>query len=449
MMLRRSRRVEPESHKTSEVFGIQRDVPENYITRDDVDNVFVNSLTESKHIVIYGSSKQGKTSLRKYNLRADEYITITCSNTTTLSHLQSAILKEAGYTVEQSSTRTISGESKINAHIRGGINIGVARIGSDVGGEITSADGTAITEIALELDPSDTNDIIRALRDISFEKFIVIEDFHYLPIKTQEEFSFALKAFHENSSLTFIIVGVWLDENRLVQYNGDLTGRVLAVDADRWSAEQLREVIAKGEELLNIRINSDTAEAIVTSCFESVYIVQSACYQVCVDAGVYSTAAEPKEIGAGADVTSIVQSIVNEQSARYEAFLNAFSEGFQETQLEMYRWLLLPILAASSTQLEAGLSWSTVKRLIDEHHPASPINAGSLIQALKYVSSLQTTKKINPIIIDYDQTKKRLNVVDRGFLIWLNYQDRTSVREQIGLPGALRGDDQPSMLPEA
>jgi len=33
----------------------------------------------------------------------------------------------------------------------------------------------------------------------------------------------------------------------------------------------------------------------------------------------------------------------------------------------MYRWLLLPILAATSEELEAGLSWSKVKRVRAEN----------------------------------------------------------------------------------
>lgn len=57
------------------------------------------------------------------------------------------------------------------------------------------------------------NDIIRALKEISFGKYIIFEDFHYLPTETQEAFSVALKAFHEQSEHTFVIVGVWLDEN--------------------------------------------------------------------------------------------------------------------------------------------------------------------------------------------------------------------------------------------
>ncbi|MEV5012549.1 hypothetical protein AB0K74_44980, partial [Streptomyces sp. NPDC056159] len=44
------------------------------------------------------------------------------------------------------------------------------------------------------------------------------------PEETQKDFAVALKAFHESSSFTFIVVGVWLQENGLVQFNGDLSG---------------------------------------------------------------------------------------------------------------------------------------------------------------------------------------------------------------------------------
>src|SRR6266545_456935 len=58
----------------ADVFGIARDVPANYVTRPDVDGKFIESLTRDKHVVVFGSSKQGKTCLRKYNLVEGDYI---------------------------------------------------------------------------------------------------------------------------------------------------------------------------------------------------------------------------------------------------------------------------------------------------------------------------------------------------------------------------------------
>lgn len=421
-------------HRTADVFGIQRDVPLNYVTRDKVDDVFVDSLTRDKHIVVYGSSKQGKTSLRKYNLNPDDYITVVCSNSATVAQLHAVILKAAGYTVEQSTTRTLTGESKINAKLSGGVNLGPIKIGSEVEGGDTTTDTTQTTEISLELDPEDVNDIIRALHEIAFDRYIVLEDFHYLPIETQEAFSIALKAFHEQSHFVFIIVGVWLDENRLVQFNGDLTGRVLAIDADAWSPDELNRVVDLGEKLLNVRIDRATRDAVVAGCFESVYIVQEACYRICMAARVSATQPAQLDIGAETDVGELIREIVGEQVARYGAFLNGFSGGFQETELEMHKWILLPVLMATAEELEGGLPWNTIRKVIDANHPKSPINPGNLTQSLGSVASLQVKKKITPIVVDYDQTEKELNVVDRGFLIWVSYQNRNEIRVDLGLP---------------
>jgi hypothetical protein len=422
------------THRTADVFGIQRDVPENYVTRSSVDDVFVESLSRDKHIVVFGSSKQGKTSLRKYNLKPEDYIAVTCWNTANLGQLHSAILKEAGYTIEQSITRTASGLSKINAKISGGLNLGVARIGADAGTESSTTEEIATTELALELDPADVNDIIRALQEVGFHRYIVLEDFHYLPTETQRAFASALKAFHEGSSLTFVVVGVWLDENRLIQYNGDLTGRVIAVDADAWSSEELASVIRSGEALLNIAFDEQTIDELLTGCFESVYIVQEACYRLCVNDGIALTQAEVRLVGEGANVDDLVRKIVEEQSARYDTFLSKFAEGFQETSLEMYKWILLPILMVEARALEKGITWSTLRAVINSNHPAAPINPGNLIQALSSVASLQARTNINPLILDYDQTRRRLNVVDKGFLIWLNYQERETLLDTVGLP---------------
>ena len=112
-------------YKTSEVFGISRDLPLNYITRYSVDNILVENLTLDKHVVIYGSSKQGKTSLRKHCLQESDYIVIQCSNKWSLSELHAAILKEAGYEVIQSETRTISGKHRILAKKIVGIRMGI------------------------------------------------------------------------------------------------------------------------------------------------------------------------------------------------------------------------------------------------------------------------------------------------------------------------------------
>lgn len=418
-------------HKTDEVFGISREVPLNYVSRPAVDDHFIESLTRDRHIVVYGSSKQGKTCLRKKCLKDDEYITVHCLNRWTLGELHAAILKRAGYEITQSTRKTVTGKSKIDAKFSAqglGLDIGL-------GGGKGSENSRETTTTELELDVDDVNDVIAALEKINFSKYIVLEDFHYLPIETQKDFSVALKAFHENSKVCFIIIGVWLEENRLTVYNGDLTGRITSVNADLWQADELRAVIHSGQALLNVSFDPVFVEQLVNACEGSVHIVQESCYKLCDRNGLYKTSDSHRSIGNAADVGALVKEVVDQQKGRYNSFLVQFADGFQGTSLQMYKWLLFPVITCLPADLEKGLRLKQIREILVESHPdGESLNTGNITQALQYSAGLQVKKDIKPIVLDYDQTNLRLNVVDRGFLIWLRHQDRGGLLDMLGLP---------------
>jgi hypothetical protein len=419
------------SHTTDAVYGISREVPLNYVSRRAVDDEFVSNLSRDKHVVIYGSSKQGKTSLRKYCLKEDDYIAVQCGNRWTLTDLHNNVLKRAGFQLEATSKITTTGKHKISAKF--GIKAHVIEAG--VGGERSTGQETERTFEPIELDPDDPNDVIEALKAIGFGRFIVLEDFHYLPQDTQKDFAVALKAFHERSKLCFIIVGVWLEENRLVVYNGDLTGRIVAVNADKWTTDELRKVIAEGSHLLNVTFSEKVIAQLLDHANDSVYIVQEACRRICLESNVNETQKQNLIVGAHADVSAIVNAIVSEQSARYRSFISQFAEGFTQTRLEMYKWILFPILRATKDQSEAGFRYASIRRLLEARHPSGAgFNAGNLTQALQSVSSLQVQKGIKPIVLDYDSTNLKLNIVDRGFIIWLGQQNKTELLREVGLP---------------
>lgn len=416
-----------------EVYGVARDLPENYVTRSDVDDEFVKSLTRDQHIVIYGSSKQGKTCLRKYNLLETDYALVTCNNKWTLAQLHSAVLKAVGYVVEGTTTRTVGGDLKVNARLKAGFNVWFGKGEAEAGTEVGENNQTTVESTLLELDASDVNDVVDALDAAGAPKFIVLEDFHYLPEETQRDFAVALKAFHEDSKYSFIVVGVWLDQNRLVQHNGDLTGRVIAIDADQWRSDDLLKVIEGGERLLNIEFEPKFKEDLLDGCFESIWVVQESCRKACEDAEVFSTAKEKKVVEGNA--ADLIKAAVDAHSARYNGFIVNYCLGFQTTELEMHRWLLYAVLKASAIELERGLLYGDLRVVINGMHPRAPINPGNLTQALQSTASLQVGKmSIKPIILDYDQTNRRLNVVDRSFLIWLEHRDRSELLALAELP---------------
>lgn len=431
------------SSTTDEVFGVGRDLPLNYVARPEVDDKFVESLGNEKHIVIFGSSKQGKTSLRKRWLEDGDFIVVSCQNKWSLADLHAAVLKECGFEVRQSTERTASGHHKITAGIDAKAKLPLLLEGA-AKGEYEHLRSKEDKEIfsPLQLDPNDPNDIIRALRSAAFNKYIVLEDFHYLPDETQRDFSFSLKAFHEQSRLTFIIVGVWREENRLIGFNGDLTDRVLSVDVDTWRSQSLKEVIESGARLLHIQFDAGFVNSLLSRCFDSVHIVQEACRRACHISGVTKTQAESgKVVGADANVTELVGQVVEDQEARYRGFLMGFADGFQETDLEMPRWIVYALLCFRIEDLEGGVRLRRLSKIIKSKHPrGKQLNNGNITQILKTCASLQNKKGTRPLVIDYDGANTSLNVVDKGFLIWLSSQNIPDLLEDLGLPALVDPD---------
>lgn len=419
-----------------DVFGVSREVPENYVDREEVDGKLLDSLTRQHHIVIYGSSKQGKTCLRKHCLSPDDYITVSCQNRWGLQELHASILKEAGYAIKQSTSKTVGGHAKITAKAEGKFGIP----GFFKGGGGAEAEGQAqqeVTEVTveLELDPEDSNDIIRALQEIDFKKYVTLEDFHYLPDETQRDFSFALKAFHEKSDICFIVTGVWREENRLIAYNGDLTERVFSVDVDTWNETSLRKVISVGETLLNIQFEEDFKAELMASCFSSVHLVQEACRRCCRASRIFQTQENLVTIGARGQASELIKNVVDEQSGRYEGFLWNVADGFQQTDLEMPKWVIYAILSFPIDSLEEGIRLREISRRIKRVHPkGDALNNGNITQALNSIKSLQNAKGVRPIVVDYDAANRNVHIVDKGFLIWLANQKVPEILEDLGLP---------------
>ncbi|MDI5874524.1 hypothetical protein [Shewanella xiamenensis] len=420
--------------KATDVFKTSRGLPLNYVERKHADECFVNALTQDSHIVIHGSSKQGKTSLRKSNLTGSDYIDITCSNNWSLADLNLAILKEVGYSINVSESKTLKGTSKIC------LKFGLP-IGPSVSGEVAYEQAKQINKKNLELDPDDVNDIIRALKEIEFKKYIVIEDFHYLPEKTQIDFSIALKAFHEGSDICFIVVGVWLEEDRLTVHNGDLTGRVISINADLWKDEDLENLFFNSQSLLNITFDETFKENVKKMCNGSVFLVQQICQEACRQKNINFTQEKNIIIGADINIKSSIKEILDSQNSRYVKFITDFSVGFDQTELELYKWILYALIEVEKSLLEKGFPATAMRRIIELKHPKkTALSQKKLIQALRKSVDLQVKTGIQPIVFEYDSNTTRIKIVDRSFLLWREYQDKKELFDYADLSDEIKSE---------
>jgi hypothetical protein len=223
--------------------------------------------------------------------------------------------------------------------------------------------------------------------------------------------------------------------DRLIVYNGDLAGRVISVDADAWSRDDVIKVIGSGEKLLNICFSDQFKSALTEQSRGSVYIVQDCCYRACKQHSINQTLSNNYKMPDNIDIKQLISNVIDDQGARCNAVLINFSGGFQDTNLEMFKWILYPILSCNPVELEAGLSYKEVRTSIQCRHPqGTRLNPGNLTQALTSIPALQSKKNIKPFILDYDQNNLRLSVVDKGFLIWLAVKDRKELLSMLELP---------------
>jgi hypothetical protein len=286
--------VRAHEHKLDEVYGIARQgVPLTYVSRPAVDDRFLNEITRDQHIVVYGSSKQGKSSLLRTALKDDDYVAVQCAIDWGKEAVYRAILKEIGISVAETQTHTTSGSRELKAEVKleGGVPLfAKAKGGVDAKGSRTRGD--AMESRFIEFDPSSATDVIRVLDEAGFERFIVIEDFHYLDPDVQRQFASDLKTFFERSKISFIIVGVWLEANKLVVYNGDLAGRITSIPADTWTEGELMAVVHAGQTPLNVEFSDQVVQSLVDHSQRNVGLLQEACRQMCLARDIYGTAQE-------------------------------------------------------------------------------------------------------------------------------------------------------------
>src|SRR5690242_19336612 len=108
--------------RTLDVFGVANNIIESYVERQQVDGFFQTALELNKQIVVYGSSKQGKTSLIKKHLEIDSTIPIQCSPAMALIDIYSSILRQCDVQIltesSDESARTIEAGGSFKAKVK-------------------------------------------------------------------------------------------------------------------------------------------------------------------------------------------------------------------------------------------------------------------------------------------------------------------------------------------
>lgn len=416
------------NNKLEDVFGLVRGLPLTYVEREHVDKPFLRAINSRKHIVIRGGSKQGKTSLRKRHLKGNT-LAIQCQIDWEIRDIHLAILRSAGFSIVEEKA-TAEKTRKIS------LQFGSAFLGDPVKGraEAGKASKNEISRKSIDIDLDNVGDIVSGLQSTGFNGFIVLDDFHYLPKIVQSKFSILLKAFHElSSSLTFVIIGVWKEENRLLSMNGDLAGRLIDIGVDIWNDDDLERIISSGEELLGIKIHPDFTKHVIENCHGSAYILQEACNKLCEDNDIFHTQPFKRTIGNHKSAVEILESIKKNIDPRYSGFISNFInlrehsiDNSNKPPKKDYLSLLYLIITSRVSDLRNGIHYNVLFD-IRKNHFHDPQHAQRLKDMLLEIPQAQTSMSIRPVIVGYNSNTQVIEFLDREFLFWLSQCDQNKM----------------------
>ncbi len=121
----------------------------------------------------------------------------------------------------------------------------------------------------------------------------VIEDFHKIPSAEKLLLAQALKVFvdasMEHKDMKVVAIGDVDTAREVIEYNPEMRNRVAEIHVPLMSHQEIREIIAKGEEALNCKFSSKHKDTIaeLSSGLGSIY--HQLCLNTCLAADLYVT----------------------------------------------------------------------------------------------------------------------------------------------------------------
>ncbi|WP_394516099.1 hypothetical protein [Pantoea sp. SGAir0430] len=430
------------------VFGVSKDPVASYIERDAVDQALSDALATTKQIVIYGSSKQGKTALLQRHLSEEQRSTYHCGPTSSAEDIYRAFLRGFGIEITTEKSTTNSKEATASAKTTfSAILPFLAKADVELGGEGKAGRETQTTTRPIEFNLTAAQDVGELLLSVGGgEKFLVLENFHYLSVEVQGQLAFDLRTFEE-MGIRFIILGVWRENNRLIQFNGDLQDRMAEVPVEPWEETDFARIAEAGEKALNIAIDDTIKNKIFHQAHGSVAVVQELLKKFCELSGVKSVLLEFEELTDEEILKSAIFAKVAEYSSRHVRSLESIAAGSRSRRpsedavaLYLQYYLVQVLLSRSYVELKDGIERKTLQELIREiHSHPENVRTSDVTGTLKRLSILQTNQNIVPPLFDYDQGTRRLKIVDSTLYFFIDNCDADEVMDEIPHPDSLAG----------
>lgn len=181
-----------------------------------------------RHIVIYGPSGQGKTTLIRDLTSRKDVLLLDCRSSLARKDVYRIILSKSGYSIALERTKTGKFGGKATIKIFG------TGFDGDSSGEFESKFQQ------LQADLTKATEVCALLKETNAPKYVVLNNFDFLSPETQDAIAEELGVFEEQSSLRFVIIGRWADRYLVEKLNPELSGRLEKILVPMWSRDDMK-----------------------------------------------------------------------------------------------------------------------------------------------------------------------------------------------------------------
>ncbi|MEQ8034276.1 hypothetical protein [Xanthomonas sp. WHRI 6106] len=370
----------------------------------------------AQHLAIRGPSKSGKSWLRRQVM--SNPIVVQCLFETTLSDIYTQALGQLGVklTVESVGKESIKGTVKASTSVGAKL---IAYLSGEVSMESSDATEKKYKEVG------------RDIGDLSFVaglinqsgRRLVIEDYHYLSGEVRKKLSAHLKALWD-MECNVIIIGVWTSDSYLTTLNPDLEDRLVEIPAE-WKPDELRQILEKGGNALNIEFKNPLSDDLVESSFENAGLLQTLTRSILDALGIEETQSSVLVLDDPELLVSAAEKQADELDGRFQSFARSVSTGMRRRKEStgIYAYAMDVVLRASDEKLRLGIS---LKEIFDEaHSQQSRIKYANLRRVLQKIDHLQVDEEGRGLVITYNSATEKVTVVDRRLLLYRRFAKPT------------------------
>lgn len=310
-------------YQTREVFTPTKPARIAFVNRTAVNDKLVNALrTPGKQIVVYGHSGTGKTTLliNKLHETYEWHITTRCMKGLTFEQL----LLDAFDQLEPHyiSDTTTTAKKSTGVDLSSSYQLLSAKITA------TSATEKAEKSVRIlppQLTPQALGKFLGAARACW-----VLEDFHKIDSSEKQRLAQLMKVFMDMADdypeLKIVAIGAVDTARQVVEYDDEMKNRVAEISVPLMTADEIKEIIKKGEKALNVRFSPNIVGVVAKHSNGLASVCHHLCLNMCDAAGIEMTARGEHVELTNEDCEAAVKTYVDEAS---DSIKSAFAKALK------------------------------------------------------------------------------------------------------------------------